>query len=166
VTLLGGLTSFGGAGNNYSMHALTQMVRYLRRGKARNGLILANGGVCTYQQVVCLSSQPRKVGSAYPENPLPPVVTDWYVPPVDNEAEGDAVVETYTVEFNRDGSPMRGHVVGRLKTSGNRFIANHADDSTLQQLSSTSREPIGRSGKVMMGEKGKNLFSFDAGSKL
>jgi Thiolase-like protein type 1 additional C-terminal domain len=75
-------------------------------------------------------------------------------------------LQTYTVEFNRDGSPLRGHVVGRLKSSGNRFIANHADDSTLQQLSSNSREPIGRSGKVKKGEKGKNLFTFDAGSKL
>ena len=61
---------------------------------------------------------------------------------------------------------MRGHVVGRLKSSGNRFIANHADDSTLQQLASNTKEPIGRSGTVKKGEKGKNLFSFEAGSKL
>lgn len=69
------------------------MVRHLRRGKASNGLVLANGGVCTYQYVICLSSRPRRDGSAYPENPLPPVITDWYAPPVDSEAEGDAVVE-------------------------------------------------------------------------
>jgi hypothetical protein len=69
-------------------------VRNLRRGKYRNGLILANGGVCTYQHVICLSSQPRKDGSLYPaKNPLPPVVTDWYVPPVDAQAEGVAIVE-------------------------------------------------------------------------
>lgn len=70
------------------------MVRHLRRGKARNGLILANGGVCTYQYVMCFSAKPRKDGTAYPEtNPIPPVVSDWYVPPVDDQAEGDAVVE-------------------------------------------------------------------------
>lgn len=72
------------------------MVRHLRRGEARNGLVLANGGVCTYEHVICLSSQPRKDGSVYPQkNPLPPVVIDWYVPPVDNQAEGEAVIEVF-----------------------------------------------------------------------
>jgi hypothetical protein len=76
------------------------MVRHLRRGEARNGLVLANGGVCTYEHVICLSSQPRKDGSAYPQkNPLPPVVTDWYVPPVDNQAEGEAIVEVFSTPF-------------------------------------------------------------------
>lgn len=73
------------------------MVRHLRRGKDTNGLILANGGVCTYQHVICLSSKPRKDASAYPaKNPLPPVVTDWYAPPIDAEAEGEAIVEVRT----------------------------------------------------------------------
>jgi hypothetical protein len=76
--------------------ALTQMVRHLRRGEAQNGLILANGGVCTYQHVVCLSTEARRDGSPYPaRNPLPPVVTNWYVPPVDREAKGEAVVEVW-----------------------------------------------------------------------
>ncbi|TVY85952.1 hypothetical protein LAWI1_G006898, partial [Lachnellula willkommii] len=77
ITLLGGLTSFGGAGNNYSMHALTEMVRVLRSGKARTGLVLANGGVATYQHVVCLSSHARPSPSPYPTtNPLPEILDD------------------------------------------------------------------------------------------
>jgi hypothetical protein len=94
ITLLGGLTSFGGAGNNYSMHAAVAMARHLRNGSGRHGLILANGGVASYQHVICLSSQPRRDGSPYPvENPLPDLITDVPVPPVDEEAEGEAVVE-------------------------------------------------------------------------
>ena len=68
--------------------------------------------------------------------------------------------KTYTVEFNRDGSPLRGHVVGRLRSNGHRFIANHADESTLKQLCSQEVEPIGRHGKVKAGEDGRNLFGF------
>ncbi len=171
ATLLGGLTSFGGAGNNYSMHALTEMVRQLRKGKNQNGLVLANGGVATYQHAICLSSKPRKGGSPYPDqNPLPEVITDVPVPEVDVEAEGEAVVETYTVEFNRDGSPLRGHVVGRLKGNGHRFLANHGDERTLHELASWVKEPIGRSGLVRNegGGKGKgrNLFSFEGGARL
>ncbi|KAL2070312.1 hypothetical protein VTL71DRAFT_13338 [Oculimacula yallundae] len=141
ITLLGGLTSFGGAGNNYSMHnqALTEMVRKIRKGDAKKGLVLANGGMVTYQYVVCLSSQPR--GSPYPDlNPLPDLLEDEPVPEVDDKAEGEAIIETYTVQFERVGTPLLGHIVGRLK-NGHRFLANHGDDSTLQQLSSVSKEP-------------------------
>lgn len=94
ITLLGGLTSFGGAGNNYSMHALTEMVRQLRAGKGKHGLVLANGGVVTYQHAVVLSKEPRKDGSAYPAtNPLPKMLEDVPVPRVVAEAAGEAVIE-------------------------------------------------------------------------
>jgi hypothetical protein len=148
------------------MHALTAMTRELRKGKSRNGLVLANGGMVTHQHVVCLSTSPRKDGS-YPEkNPLPEVVKDVFVPVVEERAEGEAMVETYTVEFNRDGTPEKGHVVGRMWENGKRFIANHADESTLVQLASRTREPIGRRGWVRSGEDGKNVFGFEKSGKL
>ncbi|PMD62376.1 acetyl-CoA acetyltransferase [Hyaloscypha bicolor E] len=164
ITLLGGLTSFGGAGNNYSMHALIEMVRELRKGKVRNGLVLANGGMVTYQYVVCLSNQPRN--SPYPDiNPLPNVLDDQRVPTVDEKAEREAVIETYTVEFNRDGSPERGYIVGRLK-NGHRFLANEGDENTLKQLVSAVKEQVGRSGFVRKGEDGRNVFIFNEIKKL
>lgn len=70
------------------------MVRELRSGKGQHGLILANGGVLTYQHVVCLSTRPRRDGSAYPDrNPLPSHVTDVPVPSISAQADGEAVVE-------------------------------------------------------------------------
>jgi len=81
------------------MHALTEMTRQLRSSKkakkAATGLILANGGVLTYQHAVCLSSHPRKDNSAYPSaNPLPagpPRLQD--APRVQAEAEGVGIIE-------------------------------------------------------------------------
>lgn len=142
------------------------MTRQLRDGKGKSGLVLANGGVATYQAVVCLSRSPRRDGLPYPDsNPLPEMITDVQTPSVAVQADGDATVETYTVEFNRDGSPLRGYVVGRLKKNGHRFISNHADESTLQQLCSWEVEPIGRSGKVKTAEDGRNLFAFASGEQ-
>ena len=70
------------------------MVRQLRRGMGKTGLVLANGGVVTYQNVVCLSSSPRKDGSSYPGcAPLPEMVTDVQVPEIEEKAEGDATIE-------------------------------------------------------------------------
>ncbi|OBT65909.1 hypothetical protein VE03_05447 [Pseudogymnoascus sp. 23342-1-I1] len=162
LTLLGGLTSFGGAGNNYSMHAITEMTRNLRERTPTYGLVLANGGTMTYQHVLLLSavapSQP------YPsQNPLPPIITDVPVPAIVEEANGEATIETYTVEFNRDGTPDTGHVVGRLP-SGERFLANHADEVTLAQLVG-NEEPVGRRGWVR-NDDGRNLFSFEKKAKL
>jgi hypothetical protein len=98
LTLLGGLTSFGGAGNNYSMHALTEMTRQLRQRKNTgidsNGLVLANGGVMTYQHVVILSSQPRRDRTPYPSvNPLSTNPSKDPAPPIEEEAQGDAIIE-------------------------------------------------------------------------
>jgi hypothetical protein len=79
------------------MHALTEMTRQLRskKDKKTTGLILANGGVLTYQHVVCLSSSPRKDASPYPSaNPLPagppPLESS---PAIKAEAEGLATIE-------------------------------------------------------------------------
>jgi hypothetical protein len=70
------------------------MVRQLREGNGKNGLVLANGGVLTYQHVICLSSQPRSDGSPYPKiTALPDVITDVPIPHVDTRAEGEAVIE-------------------------------------------------------------------------
>ena len=77
-----------------SAQSLTAMVRELRNGNGQHGLILANGGVLTYQHVVCLSTRPRRDGSAYPDrNPLPPYLTDVPVPSISAQPEGEAVVE-------------------------------------------------------------------------
>ncbi|GES57125.1 acetyl-CoA acetyltransferase [Aspergillus terreus] len=161
LTVLGGLTSFGGAGNNYSLHAITQVVRDIRAGRGRTGLVLANGGVLSYHYTVCLSAAPRADGSPYPaQNPLPEHAEGISAPPITAKAAGRAVIETYTVQFQRDGSPGEGYVVGRLE-NGHRFVANAADAATLKELSSTSMEQIGRTGWVQNEtESGRNLFSF------
>jgi hypothetical protein len=168
LTLLGGLTSFGGAGNNYSMHALTEMTRQIRAGKGKKGLVLCNGGVLSYQYVVVLGKEPRKQ-DAYPsENPLPEMLQDVEVPELAVLAEGEAAVETYTVEFGRDGSPVMGHVVGRLKGGNKRFLANHGDEETLRQMAGGGGEIVGRSGVVRQDEekKGRGLFVFDKPARL
>lgn len=185
-TLLGGLTSFGGAGNNYSMHALTEMTRALREGKGKKGLVLANGGVLSYQYVVVLGKEPRKQGGAYPENVLPKEITDVPAPEIVTEPEGMAIIEvypslcqiwkqkadqciqTYTVEFNRDGTPLRGYVVGKLKSTGKRFLANSGDEKTLRRLTNSDDEVVGLVGWVRRDteRKGRNLFTFEERPRL
>jgi hypothetical protein len=93
LTILGGLTSFGGAGNNYSMHALNAMTRAIRAGKGRKGLVLCNGGVMSYQHVVVLSKVPRTSGVYPQESSLSHDSTNLAAPDIDERPEGGAEVE-------------------------------------------------------------------------
>lgn len=48
----------------------------------------------SYQNTLCLSSNPRHDGTAYPQsNPLSEHVTDVQVPKVEEQAEGEATIE-------------------------------------------------------------------------
>ena len=167
------------------------MTRQLRQRKSTgvdsNGLILANGGVMTYQHVVILSSRPRKDGTSYPSgNPLSSSASTDPAPTIEEEAQGEAIIEvpflpcsyissisiladnnqTYTVEYARDGTPSRGHIVGRLTSNDRRFLANHADERTLRILSSMSEEQIGKRGTVWVVEGGRNVFAIGEWSRL
>ena len=64
------------------------------------------------------------------------------------------------MEFNRDSTPLRAYIIGRLQKDGSRFLANHGDINTLHQLSSRIKEPIGAVGSVHQdpSEPKRNLF--------
>lgn len=76
--------------------------------------------------------------------------------------------QTYTVEFKRDGSPLRAYIVGRLKRNNNRFLANHGDENTLRTMAGGTSEIIGRSGWVSRDTEKKRrcLFSFEKRGSL
>jgi hypothetical protein len=79
------------------------MTRQLRRGRGKHGLILANGGVMTYQHVLLLSTTRRRGGSPYPPTEtLPEVITDVPVPKIEASIQGeqDAVVEVSCCPFS------------------------------------------------------------------
>ena len=70
------------------------MARKLRAGDGTHGLVLANGGVLTYQHVICLSSKPRTDGQPYPaHNTLPSILEHNTTPKIAETAEGEAIIE-------------------------------------------------------------------------
>lgn len=76
--------------------AVTELVRRLRDPSRQDkiALVLANGGVLSYQHVICLSKDPRHDGRSYPEkNPLPERITDVPIPALTEHAEGEATIE-------------------------------------------------------------------------
>jgi acetyl-CoA C-acetyltransferase len=141
-TLTGGLPFFGGAGNNYSMHAIAEAVHRCRTDPDELGLIAANGGMLAKLSVGIYSGRPapwRDDRSA----DLQAEVASWPVPAFTEHPEGWASIETYTVRYGR-GDRRTGIVIGRLDDTGERFLATalEDDDEILDVLSSP--EPIGQ----------------------
>lgn len=158
LTLTGGLTSFGGPGNNYSTHAIVNAVETIRGG-ARHALVYGNGEIVTKHHAIVLGHEPHPAGHVGRVDPVTPPAEEH--PPIIEDANGTARVETFTVEFERDGTPLRAIIIGRLD-DGSRFVANAADDdrATLDAFVDPDREAIGRTGVVAAADDRRNLFHF------
>jgi acetyl-CoA C-acetyltransferase len=120
LTATGGLPFFGGAGNNYSMHAIAETVVRARSKPGSFGLVAANGGVLSKSSIGVYSTRPaewrpgRDAALQRELDASPPV-------PVAHRPDGWASVETYTVSHGRSEPTVI--VIGRLESDGRRFLA-------------------------------------------
>jgi acetyl-CoA C-acetyltransferase len=152
ATVFGGLTFGGGPIGNYMSHAVAEMVIALRRGDGRTGLLFANGGFATHNHAIMLATQPLPgAGEAHSfdcqaeadaaRGPVPELVKDY---------AGQATVETYTVFYQRDGSPRAGVIVARTPT-GQRTLAKvpGEDSKMIAFLTDGNVDPVGTAGAIM-----------------
>lgn len=157
LTLTGGLPFFGGPGNNYVTHAIAHMMRWLRAHPRRFGLVTANGNYLTKHAFGVYSTQPPGAPWRRQSPSVLQAELDARPPPPFTETpEGEARIETYTVLHGKAG-PETGIVFGRLRATGERFLANTPDDATLL-WDLQRRESLGRAGRVRRGADGRNLF--------
>jgi acetyl-CoA C-acetyltransferase len=140
LTLTGGLPYFGGAGNNYSMHAIAETVRAMRESPGSHGLVGANGGTLSKYSVGIYSTVPR-TWRADQSAARQAELHAWPVVEVAQVPQGSARIESYTVRHTKSG-PV-GIVIGRLDADDRRLLANPAagDDDLLGLL--IDGEPIG-----------------------
>lgn len=163
LSATGGLTAFGGPGNNYSLHAVAAVVGQIRDGR-RLGLVYGNGELVTKHHALLLGANPHAADYIGKREPVS--VGTETPPALIEHAAGRATVETFTVEYSRGGEPTRGFVIGRV-ADGARFVANTADGdrATLASLVDEKHEPIGGHGVVSTAADGRNIFAFDAASR-
>lgn len=149
-TVTGGLTFFGGPMNNYMAHGICAMVKNLRAGAGRLGLLYGQGGVVTKHHAVVISSEPSTT----------PLSQDYSVQPIADAARGPvpdfledyagpASIETYTVIYGPKGSVMHGVVVLR-NPEGQRLLAKvrRDDEASIAILTSLKANAIGTVGQV------------------
>ncbi|QLC23111.1 acetyl-CoA acetyltransferase [Parasphingopyxis sp. CP4] len=152
LTLTGGLPFFGGAGNNYSGHAIVEAIQKLRDDATGYALVGANGGFMSKYSTGIYSRQPA----------------DWSngrfktLPGRDDTLEvrdshsGPAVIDSYTIVPGRKATVAA--IVARTD-DGARIVANPAEDDSETMAILEAGEPVGRSVSVRSDE-GRNIFSF------
>jgi acetyl-CoA C-acetyltransferase len=145
ATVTGGLPFFGGAGNNYSMHAIATMVERLRAHPADFGLVLANGGFLSKQAVGIYSAVPRHDWAAVSSAAIQQQIDDQVAPAL-VAASGEAVVDTFTVTTTR-GHPSRGYVVAKGRQGRVLARARTGHRATLAALAAT--DPIGKTVTIL-----------------
>lgn len=152
ASVYGGLTFGGGPIGNCMMHAAAQMVRRLREKNGENGLIVANGGYATHSHSIVLTRRPVPAGT-FPQDynvqpeadrrrgPAPELLENY---------EGEGVIETFTIPFDRRGKPAHGTVIARAP-GGARFLAHvpGEDAATLAFLMAEDGQPVGSSGHAV-----------------
>ncbi len=153
LTLTGGLPFFGGAGNNYSMHAIAETVAQMRSAPGQFGLVGANGGILSKYSVGVYSTTPTEWKPDRSAR-LQAQIDDGPTVSVTENADGTGTVETYTVR--RDDLRATGIVIGRLD-DGSRFLSTTEDDELIALL--TDGDPLGRRVRVRSFDYGNRCFA-------
>jgi acetyl-CoA C-acetyltransferase len=155
VTVTGGLSLFGGPGNNYSLHAIASMVDRLRETDRGAGLVWANGGYLTKHSVGVYAREP----SEHPWEPksdesLQASIDALTTPVLAEEGEGSFVIEAHTVCYSAE-QPERAIALGRL-ADGRRCVALSKDSELMQRL--IEKNHVGCQARVTH-EDGLNHFN-------
>jgi len=147
LTLTGGLTFGGGPGNNYTSHGIAQLVGALRQSPGAVGMATGLGWYATKHSVGLYGAQPptHEGHQPFAWRDVQPDVDALPQCRVDSEGTGPVRVETYTVAFDRDGSPERGILACRT-ADDSRAWGNSTDADTLALL--CAEEGIGRTGTL------------------
>jgi acetyl-CoA C-acetyltransferase len=147
LSVTGGLPYFGGPGNNYTTHAIVELMARLRTEPDAFGLAHALGWYLTKHALGLYSATPPPHGWRRAGGPALQAWVDALPhPQIAAEPSGRGTIETYTVAHGRDGAPERGIVIGRLD-DGRRFLAVTPRDPGLLEAMERE-EQVGRAGTV------------------
>ena len=152
LTTVGGLPFFGGAGNNYSMHAVCEAVGRSRTKRGSCHMVCAIGGFLSKSDVGIYSTAPADWSTALRSIQLDKPTE---IVPLDKKFEGEAEVETYALVHGKQPYAV---VVARESGGERRCLAVPAGESVFAKIG--EEMPIGRRITVSPGEGKQNLFRF------
>jgi acetyl-CoA C-acetyltransferase len=142
VTLTGGLSFFGGPGNNYVTHSVAAMVDACRADPGSLGVVTGVGYYLTKHSAGVYSTRPPERGFVRVDPAATAAKVDAAPARVPAGAyAGPATVEAATVQYGREGDPALA-VLATLTPDGRRALATSTDPSAMTSM--TTDEWAGR----------------------
>ena len=151
LTVTGGLPFFGGPGNNYMTHAIATLAGRLRTDPGSLGVVTGVSWYMSKHSIGLYSTRPFPDGWRYADTTAAQKAIDASGVHVATEANGEAVVDAFTVEHDRDRGPVRAPLYATLD-DGRRVVAQPADRQLPSQLA--GRGLVGERVRVRTGEGG------------
>ena len=143
LTLTGGLPFFGTPLSNYSLHAVINTVESIRTNPSLKVMVIANGGYNTKQSIGIYGTKPPKIQwGVRDDSKIQESILKKTLPEPIEKANGQLIVEGYSIIYNRSGQPKRGILIGTLK-NGSRALAIVQDGSNIL-LKLETQEIVGR----------------------
>lgn len=156
LTVTGGLPFFGGPGNAYVLHSISEMIRQARKRRGAFGLVTANGNYITKHSWGIYSTTPNaKPWQREDPKRLQAELDALPKAPFTETPHGPARIESYTVMYGKKGAEF-GVVIGRENESGRRFLSNVPNDPAVF-ADLQDNESLGRPGTVTR-EGDRNVF--------
>lgn len=149
LTLTGGLPFFGGAGNNYSAHAIAEAVSRVRADRGSFALVGANGGWMSKYATGVYSTEPADWSGKDRFAKLPKAAD---AVPFAADAGEEAIIETYTI--NRSPKGDQAIFLGR-NAAGERVCGNADMADTATAAAFENGEPFGIKLALTKGEGGR-----------
>ncbi|WP_379922571.1 acetyl-CoA acetyltransferase [Erythrobacter sp. R86502] len=151
LTLTGGLPFFGGAGNNYSAHAIAEAVERVRADRGSFALVGANGGWMSKYATGIYSTEPAdwSANDRFAVLPKPSGAVPLCAEPVPS-----AVVETYTINHTAKGAEAI--FLGRCD-AGERVVGNADLSDPATAAAFNSGEPFGQRLTLTQDERGRTV---------
>jgi len=132
MTQTGGMSFFGGPGNNYVSHGIAAVALRLREN-GRLGYVSGNGGVLSKHSLGIYGSEPSRSGFVLADTSAEQAEITASALEVVHAAEGEARVEGGTVVYDHSGNPAAAPIIASL-SDGRRVVAV-ASEETLPTLS-------------------------------
>jgi acetyl-CoA C-acetyltransferase len=144
LTVTGGLSFAGGPWNDYVSHSIATMAGVLREDAGSVGLVTANGGYITKHALGLYSTEPPAGGFRWAD--VQDEVDALPRREVCPDADGPAVVESWVVEHDRDGSATRA-IAACLLDDGRRAWGTSTAGDVVAELRAGD-EQVGRPVKL------------------
>ncbi len=151
LTLTGGLPFFGGAGNNYSAHAIAEAVQQVRGDRGSSALVGANGGWMSKYATGIYSCLPAdwSANDRFRKLPKAHDATPFSAAPFDH-----ATVETYTI--NRSPKGDQAIFIGR-NAAGERVCGNADLTDPATAAAFEGGWPFGAQLTVVQDDRGRSI---------